>query len=561
MKLYKFLITPFILIALITLSACSSSTKNNSATAPSTFLESPAEIANALSDEKTAEKGIWSLLNALGVGVYTGTGEQILAGSEASEDDFWLYDFEVPMLTKMTLEDPYPFSDYHKMLSSWGVKKSSEELLKAYHDVYADNSDAFLVQLFGEMGLVFEGDPEITSLQEWLLTLDTFVPPNEKKAQAFLPFIGIAKAETVCAKITSDLQKTAAWGLAQGAVLSLSEVASMVTDAIDPIHAGILQVGVETSLEVSNETTHEKHKDKQHGDYSNPLALTAKAEYVFDLGEVAIECGELAGFEMPPRGPIADMRIDWTVPTDLAPAHGTMRGPDRNFSITFTDNKGETSIDFVPKNEAADGEGPYAQQKITVEADFNIQQALGNFFSWNAMLQEIFNRRSESIEFVASWHEQPGMSFEWLQHTGGGADFIGSVHTCNYPVGPWEGEVEVIGVLDGGSGGSAPINGTGTFSFSFPDDESNNYYIETAIDTSGEISMKGRQIKYNDPLKITFTLNDQTQNIRIIGGSTGKGSSVIPTPMGSFKNPVQPTVYPKIEALVPLEPYLDCSSR
>ena len=563
MKLHKFLFASFAFITLSTLSACTSPAKNNSVNAPSTFTENPAEIVKALSNENTAEDGVWSLLNTLGIGVYTGTGEQIMAGTENSEDDFWLYDFEIPLLAKMALKDPHPFSEYHSILSSLGVKKSSEELLKAYHDVYAENPDAFLVQLFEEMGLEFENNPEITPLQEWLLTLDTFVPPNGEKTQALIPFINTAKAETLCGKITSDLQKSPLWGLAQGAVLSLSEIASIITDVLDPIHAGILQVGVETKLEASHETTHEKHASKQHGDYSNPLTFTATAEYVFDLGEVAIECGGLAGFDLPPQGPISGMRIDWTVPNTLAPEHGTMKGPDGNFSITFTGEDGATSIDFIPKNEAADGEGLFNQEITTVEATFNIQQGLGNFFSLNAMAQELFNRRSESVSTSVSWHQQGGMTFRWNQQTEGGAEFIGSAHTCFFPVGPWEGEVEVIGVLKGGSEGNAPIHGTGEFNFSFPSepDINNKYFVETNIDTSGEITMKGRSIRYNDPLKVTFTLNDQTQNVRVIGGSTGKGSSVIPTPVGNFSNPIQPTVYPQIETLVPVEPDLECGTK
>jgi hypothetical protein len=560
MKFYRILTTTLVLIVLVNLSACNSGTENTSVEVPSTLSNDPAEIVKALKNEKTAEEGVWSLLNTLGIGVYTGTGEQIMAGTETSEDDFWLYDFEIPLLAKMALKTTHPFSEYGNRLSAMGIKKSPEELLKAYHDVYAKNPDAFLVQLFEEMGLVFEDDPQINPLQEWLLMLDTFVPPNENKAQVFIPFVQYAKAETACGKITSDLQKSPLWGLAQGAVLSLSEIASIITDVIDPIHAGILQAGVETKLVASHETTHEKHASKQHGDYSNPLTFTATAEYVFDLGEVAIECGGLAGFDLPPQGPISGMRIDWDVPNALAPEHGTMKGPEGNFSITMTEDDGSSSIDFIPKKEAADGEGLFTQEVTTVEATFNIQQGLGNFFSLNAMAQEIFNNRTESVNTSVSWHQQGGMTFRWNQKTEGGAEFIGSAQTCFFPVGPWEGEVEVIGVLYGGSEGNAPIHGTGEFEFSFPSepDITNKYFVETTIDTNGEITMKGRSIQYNDPLRISFTLNDQTQNVRVVGGSTGKGSSIIPTPMGNFSNPVQPTVYPKIETLVPVEPDLEC---
>ena len=71
---------------------------------------SPTETADALADPERAEIGVWSLLANLGIGVYTGDGEQIFAGSELSEHDFWLYDFELPLLAHLAQGDPRPFS-------------------------------------------------------------------------------------------------------------------------------------------------------------------------------------------------------------------------------------------------------------------------------------------------------------------------------------------------------------------------------------------------------------------------------------------------------------------
>ena len=58
----------------------------------------PTDTAAALVDPSRVRLGVWSLLDHLGVGVYTGDGKQVLAGSERSEKDFWLYDFEIPVL-------------------------------------------------------------------------------------------------------------------------------------------------------------------------------------------------------------------------------------------------------------------------------------------------------------------------------------------------------------------------------------------------------------------------------------------------------------------------------
>ena len=52
------------------------------------------ETAIALAERARSEAGVWSLLSNLGIGVYTGDGTQVLAGSENDVDDFWIYDFE-----------------------------------------------------------------------------------------------------------------------------------------------------------------------------------------------------------------------------------------------------------------------------------------------------------------------------------------------------------------------------------------------------------------------------------------------------------------------------------
>ena len=62
---------------------------------------SAAETAALLANSDTAERGVWSVLANLGIGVYTADGTAVMAESERSVDDFWLLDFEVPMLVDM----------------------------------------------------------------------------------------------------------------------------------------------------------------------------------------------------------------------------------------------------------------------------------------------------------------------------------------------------------------------------------------------------------------------------------------------------------------------------
>jgi len=138
----------------------SSDTLNVSLTPPSELLDEPAEIAAALSKPESAELGVWSLLKELGIGVYTGEGIQVMNGSERDSDDFWLYDFYIPILADKALKSTHPFSEYHAKMARVGLPISTSEFLSLYRDMYnaPENEDAFLVRLFNEWKISFNTD-------------------------------------------------------------------------------------------------------------------------------------------------------------------------------------------------------------------------------------------------------------------------------------------------------------------------------------------------------------------------------------------------------------------
>ena len=82
----------------------------------------PEEAAAALLDPNRVEEGVWFLLRGLGIGVYTGDGYQVLAGSETGPQDFWIYDFEVPLMVRMAQEPSRPFSEFLPLLTELGLK-------------------------------------------------------------------------------------------------------------------------------------------------------------------------------------------------------------------------------------------------------------------------------------------------------------------------------------------------------------------------------------------------------------------------------------------------------
>ncbi len=534
------------------------STTQGTKTAPANLLSDTNEIVTALADSSTANLGVWSLLNQLGVGVYTASGEHVMDGSETGEDDFWLYDFEVPLLVRMATETPYPFTDYYTMLAAWGLPSdldSQEALLALYKDTYDANSGDFLPSLLSAMGLDFTGDPSITPLQEWLLILDTFIPPNGNATSQRLvvePNL-IRPSASVCDNVLSKIKSSPLWGLVNNA-RGLADNLSQPVSILDLIHSAILQVGVETSLTLSQQDAHEGH-DGKTGD---SVVFTATAKFVFDFPDEVIECGKMAGISLPKDGPISPMRVDWDIPTSLVPAHGRMK-PGGAFSITESD--GATSQEFTAKIEAADGVGSLEMEFNTVTATYNIQQALGNYFSIGGALQEIFNRKTDSVTMSMVWHDAPGQYFSWDREAiyPSGVRDSALISTCNYPSGPWAGDLYLLGTSNVEQA-QITFDMSGPISFEFPaeaDTESKRYVEATSVMTGTQsITAQGQTITCNVTYNRTFsfTLNDQTQNVRII--QIGRTGNV--TCMGS-STPIDETGFVNVEFLKPLMPYDQCS--
>ena len=186
---------------------------------------SAAETAALLANSDTAERGVWSVLANFGIGVYTADGTAVMAGSERSVDDFWLLDFEIPMLVDMvkapaqSLEEsfnpeivvsgtrlglditalcqpliamgiPCPFpTELGQSTPYEGTIAST--ILEASLTLTDADLDTFLFQLLTAMGIdltdrsLLYDTPNgalisatYSPFQAWLLFLDTFVTPN-----------------------------------------------------------------------------------------------------------------------------------------------------------------------------------------------------------------------------------------------------------------------------------------------------------------------------------------------------------------------------------------------
>ena len=362
------------------------------------------ETAGALADPAQAHLGVWSLLDHLGIGVYTGDGKQVLAGSEGSEADFWLYDFQIPVLERMATAPPIPFAEYADYLRAHGVTASAEEILAGYGAAYAKRADAFLVRLLNAANVPFSGAPSISPLIEWLLLLDATVPPNGGSAQGSLAHPPVAAMPDA---LVGERCSIGGDGRAPGFGIARSEsdsIASAFGEAVTelPAQAMLIANSIVLSIASSPADVHEGHDGPGA---SESIDATAQVGQI----PVVVNCGSLFGLLgtlYSVRGPVAGVQLTWTVPTE-ASAHGTLNVGSLGGGVSTTDASGYSHVSFDTIEEPSNGKGDPHDLAATVFAQADVRPALlaaGVSQVLVGLVPGMVPVRGEAI-FRISWHD------------------------------------------------------------------------------------------------------------------------------------------------------------
>ena len=372
---------------------------------PTEVALSPAQTAQMLRDPGQAQDGVWSLLANLGIGVYTGSGEQVMPGSEQGEDSFWLYDFEVPALANMAQGEPNFFDQYALQLEALGYEGSPQELLGRYHDVYAGHPDHPLVQILTSMGVDFAPGTTLTPLQEWLLLLDTFVPPNRSNANLLSGRTHLASMvqpeqprQTTCGAIQGG-NIIPYWGLMQqesgmAALLQAREV-------YYAIHGPMIAQAATYDLTASGGSAHEGHEGK--GDKLEYVVHVNVEYQPWQATPVAgISCGALINLDFHVlQGGLANVLVDWIIP-DVFYAHGMIEDQEPS-----TNGAGEARLSFQAQEEAAHGIGTFKESTGEVSAWLNLRPGfISAGITDPLLLQFVPEQVPVDRQWVAvSWHE------------------------------------------------------------------------------------------------------------------------------------------------------------
>ena len=333
--------------------------------------QAPYILANRLADARTeadARAALLDLFRNLGLGVYTPGGQQVLAGSERSWKDFYLYDFQLNILARTQIAPSYmEYFDFMHFLGKTVTKLEVPILLHAllspaisnrYRsavDAPADPKNFLILFLDGlarrqpepySLGAFAHNNTErlqISPVQSLLILMDFFMPPDPPKSVSARPwptrFEPVAYAATRCDDPrTSDTAKKL-WGLGYAALGEAAEesffldklkigsgklhgriedVAAIIDSATVVIEAAadmLILFGLEVKVEATPYTIHLRHAPKD-------IDGSLKATVTFDPGivhEDIINCGWLIGKQMPMKGPVPDVEVSWEFSRSLGP--------------------------------------------------------------------------------------------------------------------------------------------------------------------------------------------------------------------------------------------------
>ncbi len=420
-----------------------------------------ADLLAKASSKEEAAKHLLEVFKKIGLGVYTGDGKKILGGAERSDKDFFLYDFQLRILSRafhhrngVTLaaygaaigKEFAEMSDPPRMaaiLASALTRRHKEAVQKP------DDPGNFIILLVDALGRK-KANPYSLSEVAWkpaegvildpvqslLIHLEFFMRPpaggappsglgrwlkfSQAPASVLAP--PPAHAESPCDLIKDDAQGY--WGKGMDPIMELAgefggKIGSFlgnVTGVIGFIGDSLTLYGVDIHVQPQPYVIHLLHKGE---DFVAGIqtTVTFDAEVVSD--EV-LKCGWMAGKKMPVKGPLGGVELYWDFRPALTPKlemHREMMSFITHTAgglRTKTDATGQSTFLIQPK----DCPGPKGRvlgrnymamvSARIVTADIPTPGFLGPGLILKlgpGTIEYLMGGRSGEARFRAEWHE------------------------------------------------------------------------------------------------------------------------------------------------------------
>ncbi|MEP7378120.1 MAG: hypothetical protein ABI725_01005 [Chloroflexota bacterium] len=358
-------------------------------------LVEPEAVAQLIADPARRMDGVIALVAGLGIGIYTSDGRQILPGSETSQDDFLLYDFEVPVLARMAAGEPEPFSNLYGILTAAGYSGSSLELAIAFSSAFAAAPDSFMTRLFVAMGVTTD-QPTLTPLQSWLLLL-TAAPLNGTHLTAAIARLAAVPQTAVCGGTITASGVKPNWAVGPNPALDELAFASAV-DLYYALQGPLLERAIDFQVVAMPSSVHEGH-----GGPGESAEFLAHLEVDFIPQEVLSGgCGTLINSIRPVFGPVAGVPVTW----ELLPGIDDHGYTTQTQSDAVTGANGIATLRFTAQTEASAGQGPEHSIVGNVFAFVPTRDLFERFLGINdpRLLRFLGNLYPAAGHLTVTWH-------------------------------------------------------------------------------------------------------------------------------------------------------------
>jgi len=414
----------------------------------------PGEQANALTDavinahsDEAREAALLEVMDALGIGVYSATGAQIVGGAERGAGDFYLYELEIELMAKALGRaqaagtspelaaagfddgDLLTVEDLAMTLTSLPVLEGGAavdpELLRqvivegAQAAQASPNDSSSLGPLVArQLGLSHEQPYDLFTnvpieqlrfdpLQSFLILSDILLPIVAESGPVEVGGTQIVAQSKGILATTSDVhpcEDAVGTGVkegwsggkwAAGFIKKIGNPVKIAAVAIDGIHGSMLAYSV---LVYSLDQTLDTHYG--HESAGEALRFRVKVEMVDELPENVVKCGWLLGVEFPKKGPIKDVGMVWQQPQ--LGQHGTVICTE---TCVKTAPDGIATLIFQPKQEDQPGRGWVVEERGTVTGYAMYQSRHKNVLG---SISQIITPKSGATAWTVTHHQIPG---------------------------------------------------------------------------------------------------------------------------------------------------------
>jgi len=185
---------------------------------------------------------------------------------------------------------------------------------------------------------------------------------------------------------------------------NVGRAASVAGPLIDLVHGALLAYSIDVrSLEASLPPIHWWHAAGE----GTTLTFRVKVTMLDDYGDVLVKCGGLVGLDLPPKGGVKDVWVNWEQAQGDLKSQGKLRCvsvPVVGVCATKTGADGIATLVFTPKTEALPGRGAQVEVTGVVDGIALYQTASGGGITGG--IAQFLTPKFGSTRWLVRSHEQ-----------------------------------------------------------------------------------------------------------------------------------------------------------